>query len=159
MGKKNRHNQRRIREQGADEGCLGAETRDHHLSCTDQGGPAAECAPVDQQPAFERDKLVPPASHERETPLQDMNEPKAHRQDDGDSSSDQVFEDPAETLSNSDVSAAAGDKVLDPTELEEERQQQQQQQAWMQQKKQYLVLTSAGKPVYSRHGDEDALAG
>ncbi|KAF5843386.1 trafficking protein Mon1-domain-containing protein [Dunaliella salina] len=42
---------------------------------------------------------------------------------------------------------------------EEDEKQQQHQQQWLQQKKHFIVLTSAGKPVYSRHGDEDALAG
>ena len=37
----------------------------------------------------------------------------------------------------------------------EEREQEQ----WSTQGKHFIVLTSAGKPIYSRHGDEDTLAG
>lgn len=31
--------------------------------------------------------------------------------------------------------------------------------AWQQRRRHFFVLTAAGKPVYSRHGDEQALAG
>lgn len=33
------------------------------------------------------------------------------------------------------------------------------QDAWGGCSKHFIILTSAGKPIYSRHGDEDALAG
>ena len=31
-------------------------------------------------------------------------------------------------------------------------------QVWKEQKRHYFVLTEAGKPVYSRHGNEDKLS-